>query len=158
LLTAYEVEGLRLQNTELVVLIGCESGTGIPQRKHWHAGEMTMGSGGMRVEAGSLGSIPFALPEATDESLTGLRRAFYIAGARSTISSLWIVPLQESTHLIQDFTEIWLGPNHGQNRYAAFHVAQLNALQRARSKNSGHPFWWGGFTYLGDTNDTTQIQ
>jgi CHAT domain-containing protein len=154
LLTAYEVETLHLQGTELVVLIGCESGTGVPQRKRWQAEKMTMAPEvGSQVEKGSLGNFVFSYPEATDEALTGLRRAFYIAGAQSIISSLWTVPLQESTQLIQDFTETWLGSNHGQNRYLAFHAAQLNALQRARDKGSSHPFWWAGFTFLGEAND-----
>ena len=62
LLTAYEVCGLDLQGTELVVLTACEPGLGVVQSAE-----------------GNLG-----LRQPTGEVVSGMRQAFLIAGARSS--------------------------------------------------------------------------
>ena len=64
-LTAYEVSGMDLRGTQLVVLSACETGMG--------AAVMSEGK------------------ELMSEGMFGLRRAFVTAGARTTVMSLWEV-------------------------------------------------------------------
>lgn len=71
LLTAYEVIGLDLTGTDLVILTACETGIGV-----------TPG-----------GKEPPGLKQTKGEGVAGLRQAFTIAGARSLIISMWSVPL-----------------------------------------------------------------
>lgn len=129
LLTAYEIIGLDLRNTELVMLTACESGLGVVQTDE--------------------GGEPAGIRQSPGEVLAGLRQALQVAGARSVIMSMWEVPLEPTVHQMQAFLDFWLGKK--KPRYLAFHKAQLAALQRARTtKGSGHPFWWAGFVYIGD--------
>jgi CHAT domain-containing protein len=84
--------------------------------------------------------------------VAGLRQAFSIAGARSVVSSLWEVPLDQTVEQFGSFFNAWL--SRGRPRYAAFREAQLAALRTARANNlGGHPFWWAGFVYFGDPGD-----
>lgn len=129
LLTAYEIPGVDLEDTELVILAGCESGLGVTSEE----------------------SFP-GIRQALGESVAGLRQAFTIAGARSVVTSLWEVPLDQTVEQIQGFVSGWL--SRGLPRYRAFHESQLKALQTARRMNlGGHPFWWAGFVYFGDPGD-----
>jgi len=64
-LTAYEVSGMDLRGTQLVVLSGCETGLGAEAKPE---GKTLM-----------------------SEGVFGLRRAFATAGARTTVMSLWEV-------------------------------------------------------------------
>jgi CHAT domain-containing protein len=86
------------------------------------------------------------------EKITGLREAFFLAGARAVTMSLWEVPAHASADQMGEFYGRWL--NDGLPRYRAFHESQLKALQEARARgDSGHPFWWAGFIYAGDPGD-----
>lgn len=90
-------------------------------------------------------------PEA-GEGMVGLRQAFLEAGASSVIMSLWPVPSDETLAQMNDFYDRWL--RGGETRYSAFHDAQIASLARARrDRNSGHPFWWAGFVYVGRPGD-----
>ena len=130
LLTAYEVWGLDLEGTELVALTACETGLGVVQ-----AGGKSTG-----------------LRQPTGEVVAGLRQAFMVAGVRSTVMSMWPVPLGETVRLFEGFFRKW--PGGGESRYASFRDAQLDALRYARQRRgSGHPFWWAGFVFLGDPGD-----
>lgn len=116
-LTAYEVTGLPLYNTELVALTACSTALG-------------------DVGAGA--------------SVAGLRRAFTAAGAHSMIMAQWEVPVGPSMDQMKYFYEAWLGG--GQGRYEAFRKSQLQTLADARKikEVAGHPWFWAGFTYIGD--------
>jgi CHAT domain-containing protein/tetratricopeptide (TPR) repeat protein len=130
LMTAYEVRGLDLRGTEIVLLVACESGLGVPRE----------------------GSEGGGLRQAQGEGVAGLRQAFAIAGAQSIVMSMWPVPLQETSMQIETFFNNWLGQR--QARYQAFRGSQLAALARARQRTgTGHPFWWGGFVYAGHPGD-----
>jgi len=130
LLTAYEVWDMNLQDTELVVLLACESGLGVTQH-----GETALG-----------------LRQPKGEGVAGLRQAFMVAGAQSLIMSMWEVPDEDSTQQIVTFFDGWLFGD--KTRYEAFYAAQLKALNDARTKRgSTHPFWWAGFVYFGQPTD-----
>ena len=129
LLTAYEVLGMNLTGTDLVVLAGCESGLGVSVDSKNASGWV---------------------PES--ESVVGLRQAFTMAGARSVVTSMWMIPLDETVQQMSAFLNAWL--SRGRPRYQAFHESQLNALHAARKRGlGGHPFWWAGFIYFGDPGD-----
>jgi CHAT domain-containing protein len=154
LLTAFEARDIDLRDTEVVVLVGCESSLGIVPRRQYTADGMTMSTGmGMQVNGGNLGSMVWTLPQSGDEAVAGLPLAFLVAGARSVISSTSTIPVAVNAQLVDDFLEVWLNRNHGLNRYTAFHSAQLSALDRARQKGSTHPFQWAGMIYIGLPDD-----
>jgi CHAT domain-containing protein len=90
LLTAEEVTGLELSETELVVLSACDTG---------------------------LGEIR------TGEGVFGLRRAFFMAGARTLVLSLWKVSDAATTVLMERFYENLTV--RGLGRSAALREAQL---------------------------------
>ncbi|MEM1045774.1 MAG: CHAT domain-containing protein [Pseudomonadota bacterium] len=126
LLTAYEAELLDLGTTELVLLIGCETGI--------------MDDPGV--------SGPFGLP---DEATLGFRRALQVAGARSVISSLWPVLETDATAFTSN---LFVQKSKGLSRFAAFREAQKAALDRAGDKRGNrHPLWWAGFVFDGDPGD-----
>ena len=109
------------------------------------------------TELVNLTACKTGLGTVTPEGVAGLRQAFFFAGARALTTSLWEVPVNETTQQIEDFYARWLGSSEGQSgmtRYAAFRQTQLAALAQARKKyGAGHPFFWAGFIYLGDPGD-----
>lgn len=118
LLTAYEVSGMDLRGTELVVLSACETGLG----------------GAARAEGIAVMS----------EGVAGLRRAFAMAGARSTVMSLWAV----SGVTAQETMAGYYGKlSEGMGRGEAMQVVQMEML---RSEEHGHPKDWGAFVVSGD--------
>src|SRR5262249_44797542 len=108
----------------------------------------------MQVASGSNGTIMDTLPRFGDDGVTGLPSAFFVAGARSLVSSAWTIPVRENATLVGEFLDNWLNHNHGRNRYAAFRAAQLAALARARDNGDSHPFRWAGLMYVGRPDDT----
>jgi CHAT domain-containing protein len=124
ILTAYEVAEMDLRGTELVILVGCESGIGVISDDETKQSEIA------------------------GETIAGLRKAFSIAGGNSIIMSMWPVPLQETINQMSGFVNAYL--ENSLNSYEDFRNSQLNALKSARrTKESGHPFWWGGFIFMG---------
>jgi CHAT domain-containing protein len=109
LLTAEDVTGLDLIDTELVVLSACDTGRGV-------------------VKVG--------------EGVSGFRRAFVIAGARSLVMSLWKVPDTPTRELMVRFYEELLA---GHPRGDALRAAQ----QWVRDRYP-HPYYWGAFILQGD--------
>ena len=146
-----------LRDTDLVLLIGCESSAGAVHSGTWHIKKGTgMAPGvGMQEARSNEGNLMSSFPKWGDEGLAGLPLAFVIAGARSIISSAWTVPVQENAHLIDQFLELWLNGNQGRDRYAAFHLAQLAALKQARQTTGSHPFHWAGLMYIGWPDDSS---
>ena len=76
------------------------------------------------------------------EGVFGLRRAFQLAGARSTVLSLWKVPDDETADLMMEFYGALLD---GRSRVDALRHAQLRARSRA-----SHPYYWAAFVQQGD--------
>ena len=116
LLTAREIRGLKL-DAQLVVLSACET-----------AGPAVRG------EIGAGG-----------DSLSGLARAFFAAGARAVMASHWAVFSEQTEDLtVAMYDEI--GANN-----ANFATALRSAQTKLRSDpKTSHPIYWAAFVVIGD--------
>jgi CHAT domain-containing protein len=84
------------------------------------------------------------------EGVFGLRRAFQHAAARSVIMSMFVVPDESTSMLMERFYENWLS---GDSKSTALRNASLSILnERRENKESTHPLYWGGFILVGDPN------
>lgn len=137
LLSYSEIFGLTL-DADVVVLSACN--TGGPM------GEVRGLTRPVGVVGGVL-NVPVDLGEADrarGESLTGLARAFFYAGARSILASHWEVYQDTTVALITDTF-----------RNAAAGTTLARALQQAQiafatSPAQSHPYFWGAFELIGD--------
>ena len=83
------------------------------------------------------------------EGVLGLRRAFTIAGARTTIMSLWRVEDRAALHWMRLLYEARL--RRGLSTAEACREASLAILKRARSEGASvHPSGWAAFVAAGD--------
>lgn len=90
------------------------------------------------------------------ESLSGLARAFFYAGARSMMVTHWSVNDQAATYLVAD-TLRRLRAGEGGGAAGALRNAQLGMLADAGKSlpaQMAHPFFWAPFALIG--NGTTQ--
>lgn len=76
------------------------------------------------------------------DGVSGLQRAFYTAGAKNILMSLWSVNDAATQVLMTNFYEEWI--RLGDKRQA-FRQAQ----QRLRAQYK-HPYYWGAFVLVGD--------
>lgn len=82
------------------------------------------------------------------EGVFGLRRAFQHAGARSLIMSMYDIPDESTSLLMERFYTNWL---KGESKSEALHDASLSILTERRENHaSTHPIFWGGFVLIGD--------
>jgi CHAT domain-containing protein/tetratricopeptide (TPR) repeat protein len=82
------------------------------------------------------------------EGVIGLRRAFVMAGAPRVLTTLWMVPDQQTQALMEVFIEGW---HTGMPASHALRAAQLAMIARLRKeKGTAHPFYWAAFTLTGD--------
>jgi CHAT domain-containing protein len=96
---------------------------------------------------------------AAGEGALGLQRAFQMSGARTTVASLWRVPDDATSRLMQLFYEnVW---GRGLSRLEALRAAKLELLRgeagRGLTREEGEgdaesrsPFLWAGFVLSGD--------
>jgi CHAT domain-containing protein len=75
------------------------------------------------------------------EGVFGLQRAFKLAGVKTILMSLWKVPDQETSELMQSFYRKWLG---GLDKHEAFRSAQMEM----RTKFPAEPNKWAGFVMV----------
>lgn len=80
---------------------------------------------------------------AATEGVIGLSRAFFIAGARTVVVSLWPVDDAATASLMERFYQTLLA---GKNVAEALAVAQRQLRQDPRHR---HPVFWAGFTVIG---------
>jgi CHAT domain-containing protein len=82
------------------------------------------------------------------EGVFGLRRAFFFAGARTLVSSLFEVPDTQTREMMQTF---YGGMKSGKSKLDALRDAQLAMIQKRRkSEQAAHPFFWASFVLIGD--------
>jgi CHAT domain-containing protein len=91
------------------------------------------------------------------ESLSGLARAFFFAGARSMLVTHWSINDQTSAFLVAD-TLRRLAAGEGGSLGGALRAAQLGIIDRAGKDlpaNLAHPFFWASFALIGEGNNQT---
>ncbi|HEV7264400.1 MAG TPA: CHAT domain-containing protein [Falsiroseomonas sp.] len=84
------------------------------------------------------------------ESLSGLARAFFYAGARALLVTHWAVDDQMAAYLVAKTLAI---RREGQGATAALRAAQLSVLEdagRILPAQVAHPFYWAPFTVIGE--------
>lgn len=83
----------------------------------------------------------------TGEGVSGLRRAFLHAGARSLVTSLYKVPDDATQRLMSSMYKRLAA---GSNVQAALREAQLEMIAERRKEHGGaHPFFWASFILVG---------
>ena len=87
------------------------------------------------------------------EGPLSLARAFFYAGAKSTLMSLWQVPDQQTAKIMQLFYD---NIDKGFSKNKALTEAKRAFLKNA-SRLETHPAFWSGFVLVGDTTPL-QIQ
>ena len=78
---------------------------------------------------------------ASGDDVVGLSRGFLFAGTRSIIASLWKVPDQATSYLME---RLYLQLARGNNKRDALRTAQLETKKRY-----AQPFFWAGFYLIG---------
>ena len=86
------------------------------------------------------------------EGVYGLRRAFFIAGAQTQITSLWRVADRATGTLMVDYYQRLL---KGAGRSAALREAQQAMLAK---RQRSHPYYWAGFVPIGDWSPLTAVR
>ena len=113
----------------------------------------------LRAEMVVLGACQSGGGPVTGEGLSALVRAFFYAGTRSIVASVWDVPDETSSRILPAFYAGWL--RQGQ-RAESLRAAQLQMLADLRAgkvkvrTRAGelslpeHPALWAGFILLGE--------
>ncbi len=129
LLEASEIVALEL-DAELVVMSACDTGAGAGQ-----AGSELIG---FRGAGGSYA--------AGGESLNGLARSFFFAGARNVLSTHWSVDDRATQELMVGF---YKGLAGGEAATIAEALRQ-SEVALIESGELSHPFFWAPFAIIGD--------
>jgi CHAT domain-containing protein len=90
------------------------------------------------------------------ESLSGLARAFFYAGARSLMVTHWSVDDRMAAYLV---AQTLAGTRQGNGISAALRGAQLAVLQdagRGLPPEAAHPFFWATFALIGEGGSMRQ--
>lgn len=149
LLTASEIRSFDL-DAQLIVLSACN--TASTYLADVGGPVSAPGTRALRVEGGqsrvgrAAASRIIRESGAGGESLSGLARAFFSAGARTVLATHWPVADAETTELVTTFFER-LNADESETFASALRAAQ-NDL-RADPATS-HPIFWGPFVLIGD--------
>lgn len=88
------------------------------------------------------------------ESLSGLARAFFYAGARALMVTQWSVNDQATAYLVADtLNRLSKAGGEGLGVAAALRRAQLGMLEaagKAMPAELAHPFYWAAFSLIGE--------
>lgn len=87
-----------------------------------------------------------------EEGIESIERAFLFSGARSVLASLWTASDIYTTDLMESFYQNLAS---GQDKGDALRSAKLALLTRYRAQAT--PFYWAGFTLVGDTFEPMRI-
>ena len=98
----------------------------------------------------------------TGESLSGLARAFFYAGASSVVSTLWDVADEPASQLVADFYRSFANRTDTWSKAEALRAAELHLLRSLRNGEvrvdtpfgkvalPEDPILWAGFIVLGE--------
>ena len=93
------------------------------------------------------------------ESLSGLARAFFFAGARSMLVTHWSINDQSSAFLVAD-TLHRLSEHPGDGMASALRAAQIGMIERAGKDfpaSLAHPFFWAPFALIGEGRTRSSV-
>ncbi|MEC9434358.1 MAG: CHAT domain-containing protein [Pseudomonadota bacterium] len=133
LLTASEIRLMTL-DAQLVVLSACNTASG-------YLTTASNSINGARQAAGLSG--------AGGESLSGLARAFFAAGARAVLATHWPVADKETTALMGRFFRLI---KDGDMDFAT--ALRLSQAELRGRVETSHPVFWGPFVLIGDAAQT----
>jgi CHAT domain-containing protein len=151
LLTAEEVSGLDLLDTELVVLSACETGLG-----EVHAGEGVFGLRRAFVLAGAR-TLVMSLWKVPDLATAVLMERFYNNLLNGLERDLALSAAQRATRdaTVAELKRGWLTPAMIEQLAAGAAKARRYFQQLAQQPDDhrpfAHPFYWGAFICQGDT-------
>lgn len=153
LLTATEIRGFDL-DAQLIVLSACNTAStyleGLGDAATQAAGTRALEVGAGQSQVGRRAAANIIRESgAGGESLSGLARAFFSAGARTVLATHWPVADAETTTLMKSF----YGQLKAQD--SSFATA-LRAAQSELRDNpaTSHPIFWGPFVLIGDGAQT----
>ena len=92
------------------------------------------------------------------ESLSGLARSFFYAGARALVVTHWSVNDQTAAYLVADMLRR-VGENHGVGAAEALRGAELGMIDAAGHDlpaELAHPFYWAPFALIGEGRGRTE--
>jgi CHAT domain-containing protein len=85
------------------------------------------------------------------ESLSGLARAFFYAGARSMMVTHWSVNDQAAAFLVvETLKRERNGGGGGADALRGAELDWLDAAAKAPASPAGHPFFWAPFALIGE--------
>ena len=129
LLEASEIVNLKL-DAELVVMSACDTGAG--------AGTASEELLGFRGVGGSYA--------AGGESLNGLARSFFFAGARNVLSTHWSVDDRATQELMVGFYDAVANDND----ITIAEAMRVSQEKQIKGGELSHPFFWAPFATIGD--------
>jgi CHAT domain-containing protein len=83
-----------------------------------------------------------------DQTLSGLSRAFFIAGSRSMLVTHWGVESESAKRLV---VETFRNYAEGKSKAESLALAQRAMASGKLGKDFAHPFFWAGYFLAGDT-------
>ncbi len=81
------------------------------------------------------------------EGIMSLSRAFFYAGVKSLLMSLWKVSDESTSELMVSFYE---GLKAGEDKDLALQQAKVTYIQNQEIAMKSHPYFWAGFVLKGD--------
>ena len=101
----------------------------------------------LQVQMSADGFVAGPDGQLSGESMTGLARAFFYAGARAMLVTHWSIP-SESTVTLMRSTFQRFSQQAGMDKAEALREAQLGLIAEAPT---AHPFFWAAFALVGDS-------
>jgi CHAT domain-containing protein len=86
---------------------------------------------------------------AAGEGITGMLWAMFVAGAPTTVASLWRVESASTSELMVEFHRQWLQNRRDHTPFAKAAAMRAAALKLIASPRYAHPFYWAGFIVAG---------
>lgn len=87
-------------------------------------------------------------PVTIGEGVNGLRRALFLAGAESTVTSLWAINDRTTTELMSSYYRHLLSPSAPSQKIVALYQAMRELMDRAPLYQ--HPYYWAPFIHAGN--------
>jgi CHAT domain-containing protein/Tfp pilus assembly protein PilF len=86
------------------------------------------------------------------EGITGMLWAMFVAGAPTTVASLWPVESSSTSELMVDFHRNWLASRSTGASFRKASAMRAAAQKLIATPQYSHPFYWAGFMVVGNAN------